>query len=271
MGGSPARGVTARLAAVGLARGPGAAVATVAFLTIAFSLALLAEGYRATLSRADREQAAFQVPLDVVVRENLQNLVPVFDAAPLARFQTVVGDGGSAHPVLRMSSSAGRAERVSGVTVLGLDGDTIRGLGVWRPEWGSGKRPATSRRSFTRAMTCAAGRMIADGRIVLGVSPGIVSYAAVVRLQDGSFRRIELGDADPKGRERSARGTAHALLVRLQIVPPRRLVERGADAGNGFIQSVRLSGPLAGSSATGRARVASYRIRPRTESRRACR
>ena len=71
----------ARLAAVGLARGPGAAVATVAFLTIAFALALLAEGYRATLVRGDREQAAFRAPLDVVVREDLRNLVRVFDAA----------------------------------------------------------------------------------------------------------------------------------------------------------------------------------------------
>ena len=77
-----AAALAARLAAVGLARGPGAAVATVAFLTIAFALALLAEGYRATLSRADREQAAFQVPLDVMVRENLQNLVPRLRRSP---------------------------------------------------------------------------------------------------------------------------------------------------------------------------------------------
>ena len=48
-------------------RGPGAAVATAGFLTIAFAVALLAEGYRATLSRADREQAAFQVPHEIVV------------------------------------------------------------------------------------------------------------------------------------------------------------------------------------------------------------
>ena len=240
-------GVAARLAAVGLARGPGAAVATVAFLTIAFSLALLAEGYRATLSRADREQAAFQVPLDVVVRENLQNLVAVFDAAPLARFQTVVGDGGSAHPVLRMSSSAGRSERVSGVTVLGLDGDAIRGVGVWRPEWGSGKKAGDLASLVDpRHDVSLRGRAIADGRIVLRVSPGIVSYAAIVRLEDGSFRRIELGEADPKeARTLRARVPRDALLVRLQIVPPRRIIEGGADAGNGFIESVRLSGPLA--------------------------
>jgi FtsX-like permease family len=239
-------GVAARLAAVGLARGPGAAVATVAFLTIAFALALLAEGYRATLSRADREQAAFEVPPDVVVRENLQNLVRVFEAAPLGRFAQVAGEGGSAHPVLRVSSSAGRAERVSGVTALGLDGDSIRGIGVWRPDWASGMDPDQLASVVAPGHDVALrGLALPGDRIVLGVSPGIVSYAAIVRLDDGSFRRVVLGDADPKHpqtlRARVPRG---AQLVRLQVVPPRRLIERGADAGNGFVETVRLSGPL---------------------------
>ena len=96
-----------RLAAIGLARGPGAAVATVAFLTIAFAVALLAEGYRATLVRGDREQAAFQVPHDVVVREDLRNLVRVFDAAPLERFEELVGDGGAARPCCACAAAPG--------------------------------------------------------------------------------------------------------------------------------------------------------------------
>ena len=83
--------LSARLAAVGLAPRPGRAVATVAFLTIAFALALLAEGYRATLAQGERDQAAFQVPLDIVVREDLQNLVRVFDVAAPERFQRLAG------------------------------------------------------------------------------------------------------------------------------------------------------------------------------------
>ena len=51
------RSVGARLAAVTLGRGPGAAAVTVAFLTLAFALALLAEGYRATLVQAESDQA----------------------------------------------------------------------------------------------------------------------------------------------------------------------------------------------------------------------
>ena len=53
--------VGARLAAVSLGRGPGAAAVTVAFLTLAFALALLAEGYRATLvqPRVTRRRSRF--------------------------------------------------------------------------------------------------------------------------------------------------------------------------------------------------------------------
>jgi hypothetical protein len=239
--------VWARLAAVGLARGPGAAVATVAFLTIAFALALLAEGYRATLLRGDRDQAAFQVPLDISVREDLQNLVRVADVAPIERFGQLAGDGGAAYPVLRVSASAGRAERVSGVTVLGLDPLAIQRVGVWRPEWASGRGTRELASLVDPGGTVSLqGIRPADGRIVLGVSPGIVSFAATVRFPDGSFRRVELGGA----RSRSAtvlvkqfpRGT---LLLSVEIVPPPRLIERGADAGIGFFATVRFSGPLA--------------------------
>jgi hypothetical protein len=241
------RRLPARLAAIGLARGPGAAVATVAFLTIAFALALLAEGYRATLVRGDREQAAFQVPHDVVVREDLRNLVRVFDAAPLARFDQLVGEGGAARPVLRVTGGAGRAERVSGVTVLGLDDAAIEGVGVWRDDWGSG-RGSAELASLVRpnAAMEMRGVSLPDGRIELGVGAGLVSLAAIVRLEDGSFRRVELGDARPGFptvlRARTAPGS---VLTRLDVVPPPRLIERGADAGVAFFATVPLSGSLA--------------------------
>ena len=241
------RGLPARLAAIGLARGPGAAVATVAFLTIAFAVALLAEGYRATLVRADREQAAFDVPHDVVVREDLRNLVRVFDAAPLGRFDELVGGDGAARPVLRVTGAAGRAERVSGVTVLGLDGAAIEGVGVWRDEWAAG-RGRSELASLVRpdADVEMRGVSLPDGRIALEVGPGIVSFAAIVRLEDGSFRRVELGDARQDSstmlRARAARGS---LLTRIEVVPPPRLIEGGADAGVAFFDTVELSGALA--------------------------
>jgi len=238
--------VATRLAAVGLGRGPGAAVATVAFLTIAFALALLAEGYRATLARADREQAAFQVPLDLTVKEDLENLVRVFDVASPARFRQLAGNGGAAYPVLRVTGGAGRAERVSGVTVLGLDQGAIENVGVWRREWSDGRslyqlaslvdpgRPVEQR-----------GVRLPDGRIRFRVGPSLLSLAALVRL-DGTFRRVVVGAAKPRSASViEAKVPPGSTLVALELVPPPRIIERGADAGIAFIGSLRLSGPLA--------------------------
>ena len=239
--------LSSRLAAVGLARGPGVAVATVAFLTIAFAVALLAEGYRATLDRADREQAAFAVPHEVVVREDLGNLVRVFDAAPIERFEQLVGDDGAARPVLRVSGGAGRAERVSGVSVLGLDRAAIEGLGVWREDWSSGRGTAELARLVEPDGSAEMrGVPLPDGRIELGIGPSLVAVAAIVRTPAGAFRRIELGEAD-RNAPSVLRGAAPAgaMLTAVEIVPPPRLIERGADAGVGFFANVRLSGPLA--------------------------
>jgi hypothetical protein len=241
------RRLPSRLGAIGLARGPGAAVATVAFLTISFAVALLAEGYRATLVRGDRDQAAFQVPHDVVVREDLGNLVRVFDAAPLSRFAELAAGGGAARPVLRVNASAGRAERVGGVTVLGLEGAAIEGLALWRDEWAAG-RDRTEIESLVdpgRPVELR-GAVLPDGRIALRVGPGLVSLAAIVREPDGSFRRVELGDARPGTSSLlRARVPPGSLLTSVEIVPPPRLIEGGADAGTGFLATTRISGPLA--------------------------
>jgi hypothetical protein len=170
-----------RLAAVGLALGPGTAVVTVAFLTIAFGLALLAEGYRATLARGEREQAAFQVPLDVAVREDFGTLVRVFDAAPLERFRALAGSGGDAYPVLRVTGGAGRAEQVTGVTVLGLDGGVVEQLGVWRSEWASGAdRDELARIIDPGQAVALRGIPSPTGELALHVGASLISFVALV-------------------------------------------------------------------------------------------
>jgi hypothetical protein len=239
--------IATRLAAVGLGRGPGAAVATVAFLTIAFALAFLAEGYRATLERGDREQAAFAVPLDIVVREDLENLVRVFDVASPASFRELAGTGGSAYPVLRVTGGAGRAERVSGVTVLGLDQGAIENVGVWRPEWAGGREPSDLAAVVRPGHPVEQrGIRMPGGHIVLAAGPGLLSFAGIARLEDGSFRRIELGAQKPRTSVvLQARIPAGAKLVGTELVPPPRIIERGADAGIAFVGTVRFSGPLA--------------------------
>ncbi len=238
--------LTLRLAAVGLGRGPGTTVVTVAFLTIAFGLALLAEGYRATLARGEREQAAFQVPLDVAVREDLSSLVRVFDAAPLDRYRAVAGEGGSAYPVLRVTGGAGRAEQVTGVTVLGLDRDAIERVGVWRTDWagGDGRAEVAELVDPGRAVALA-GAALPAGRLRATVGPTRVSFVGVVETPHGAFERIELGaGSSSRSTTLRARAPQGSRLVSLEVKPPPRLIEGGADAGIAFSGTVRLSGPL---------------------------
>jgi hypothetical protein len=239
--------VSTRLASVGLARGPGAAVVTVAFLTIAFALALLAEGYRATLTRGEREQAAFRVPLDVTVREDLQALVRVFDAAPLARFRDLAGRDGEAYPVLRVSASAGRAELVTGITVLGLDGDAVERLRVWRSAWAGGKgRDELFAEIDTGDETTLRGIALPRGSVLLRAGPSLVSFAMVVATPEAGFRRVELGATDARRPSvLRARVPAGSRLVSVELVPQTRILERGADAGTALQGAMRLEGPLA--------------------------
>ena len=124
------RSLGLRIASLSLARNPGYAVAATAFLVVSFGLALFAESYRATLARGERDQAAHQVPLDYVVREDLRRLIPVQDAAPISRFGALPGV--EAAPVLRLTGGVGRLEGESGITLLGIDPGELAHLNGWR-------------------------------------------------------------------------------------------------------------------------------------------
>lgn len=241
------RFVPARLALLGLARGSGAAVVTASFLTIAFGLALLAEGYRATLARGEREQAAFQVPLDVIVREDPRALVRVFDAAPLDTFRSLAGPAGGAYPVLRVSASAGSVERITGVTVLGLERPVFESLELWRSGWAGGlERDDVADAVDPGRDVELRGVPLGAGTLRLSVGPGLIGLAAIVETREGAFERVELGSARSSGPSAlEARVPRGARLVSLEVVPPRRLIEGGANAGIAFPGTVRLDGPLA--------------------------
>ncbi|HEY1317879.1 MAG TPA: FtsX-like permease family protein [Gaiella sp.] len=230
----------ARLAGVSLARSPGAAGTAAAFLALALALACLAEAYRSTLASGERDQAAFAVPADVVVSENLSSLVPVLQAAPLTRFEAIPGVE-SVRPVVRLTASAGPSAAVSGVTVLGLAPAALAAMPLWRSDWG------VSRTTLVRTVepsgpTALRGRLL--GRTVaLSVDPGLVSFRAVIEGRDGVFRSVDLGDSDAHRAEvlrttlpASARG---GKLVELVLVPP-RILERGSDEGTALRGSTTL-------------------------------
>jgi hypothetical protein len=237
------RSVEARLAAVTLGRGPGAAAVTVAFLTLAFALALLAEGYRATLVQAEGDQASFAVPLDVLVREDFKSLVPVLDAAPLQRYAMIAG-GTTAVPVVRLRASVGNAEGVSGVTVLGLPAREIRLVHGWRGDFAD-----RSRASLVSAVTPPAGSALRGvqlgSHLAFTAGPGVLSLRAIVAGRDGSFSFVELGPLTAGGSTRFDRALPPRLrggtLLGLQLVPP-RLVDRGADAGRPLAGRLLLTG-----------------------------
>ncbi len=190
--------LASRLAAVGLARGPGAAVATVAFLTIAFALALLAEGYRATLVRADREQAAFRVPRSRRSRGSAQ-------PRPCLRRRAARAVRGAGRRRRRRAARASRggrcrARRAGEWRHRARPRRRARSsdVGVWRTEWASG------RSTTDLAALVDPGQPMELARVAIrpttGSSCGSGPSARLVRCgraprSDGSFRRIELGEA----------------------------------------------------------------------------
>jgi hypothetical protein len=99
------RGASAapRLALLALARGRARTSATAAFLAVSIGLAAFAAVYGATLSEGDRDQAAFQVPLDFTASQGTSLTRPL-DAAPLARWRAVA-PGAVALPVLRLPAA----------------------------------------------------------------------------------------------------------------------------------------------------------------------
>ena len=125
--------VPVRLAALSLARNPGRAAVAVAFLVVSLGLALFAETYRSTLARGETDQAAFSVPADFVVREDLTKLIPVFGAAQLQRFRSIA-PGVRAIPVLRLSANVRQLEASPGLTLLGIRAQDIPGL-RWRGDY----------------------------------------------------------------------------------------------------------------------------------------
>ena len=237
------KSVGARLAAVTLGRGPGAAAVTVAFLTLAFALALLAEGYRATLVQAESDQAAFAVPLDIVVREDLKSLIPVLDAAPLARYGTLAG-GRWRYPCVRIRASAGAAEGISGVTVLGLPAAEVAQVHGWRDGFSGSSR--TKLASLVKPPAGAAPQGSRSARGCGSVpGPGIVALRATIVAPDGRYSSLDLGSLAHEGGNTIQPALPARLrggkLVALDLVPP-RLVDRGADAGRPLAGQLRIDG-----------------------------
>jgi FtsX-like permease family len=189
--------VPARLAALSLARNPGRAAVAVAFLVVSLGLALFAATYRSTLVRGESDQAAFTVPADFVVREDLTKLVPVFQAAPLSRFDALA----HATPVLRVSGNVRRLEESQGLTVLGIPARDITRI-RWRSDYSPLSQRELAERLQPKGSVALQGvRLPTDARrIVLPIRArgDELAVRAVVVTPSGGAQGIKLGTTASK-------------------------------------------------------------------------
>lgn len=222
LGGRAAHGVRLelRLAALSLARRAAAPVLAAAFLVVSIGVALFASAYRATLERGQRDQAAFAVPADYVLREDLERLVTVQSAA---RSYDALGD---VFDVLRAS---GNVAGGPGLTLLGLPSTRLPQLNGWRDDFSSDSRSTLARRLAPPVPTALRGIRLPEAAKNVELPARLrgepVALALDVRNARGDFSVLSLGQVEAGSRVLTARiptaargGTVIAVRVALPLV-----------------------------------------------------
>lgn len=185
--------VPVRLAALSLARNPGRAAVVAAFLVVTLGLAVFAESYRSTLTRGQRDQAAFALPVAAIAREDLTRLVPVERAASVQRFARAAPDA-RAFPVVRLSGDVRGSG--TGFQLLGIPADQLERL-RWRSDYSPDSPAELARLLRPKGSTALQGaRLPADARrLVLPVRTrgDELAVRAFVVTPTGGVRGVALG------------------------------------------------------------------------------
>ncbi len=243
---SRGRSVGLRLAALSLARHPGHAAVATAFLVVSVGLAVFAESYRSTLARGQVEQAAYAVPLDYTLKEDLTRLIRVSDAAPPATLADL-GPDVQVEPVLRLSGNVSRAGGRTGIAIVGLDAGAIPALRGWRDDFSAVSPSTLAKRIEPAGATEIQGPVLPDdaSRLEAEARGEGVSLTASVQTPAGGYVHLVLGEAERDGSTlrvpvpEEARG---GRVVALTLNPPVRVQERG---GEGRPRELALElGPL---------------------------
>jgi hypothetical protein len=261
----PSRAVVGRLTALGLVRNPGYAAVAVAFVAVSVGLALFAEAYRSTLERGERDQARYAAPADFIVREDLSHLVPVRDAVRPTDLRSLGADARSS-AVLRVNGSIRGARDVTGVTVLGLDRSSVEGIDGWRGDFSDAGVATLADRIAAPGKVATTGpalpRRATRLLLPVRVRGRSFSMAAIIHTRDASFVTLPLGSTDvDSATTLSASIPARARggeLVAFRFDPPKRLVERGSDAG-GIARSTATMAPIVAVTGAHREVVTDYR------------
>ncbi len=231
---SRGRSVSLRLAALSLARHPGHAAVAAAFLLVSVGLAVFAESYRTTLARGQEEQAAFAVPLDFTLREDLTRLIRVGEAAPPEQLASL-GEAVQVEPVLRLSANVNRSGGRTGITVLGLEAGAVPTLNGWRGDFAALTPQALGARIQPVGDASTRGPVLpADATALeLPAQGQPVVLTASVETPNGEFTHIELGSPEQASPSvlraavpEEARG---GRLVSLTVSPQARVQERGGE------------------------------------------
>lgn len=245
----PHDALTLRLAALGLARRPGYASVAVAFVAVSVGFALFASSYRSTLVTGQRQEAAFAVPADDVVAEDLSQLIPVRSLVTPALVRSLPA---GVTPVTRVAGNIAGAD-VTGITVLGLPRPALARIGGWRSDFASAGPQQLARDvdpgrpvALRGPQLPASARRLSVRMVVRGTLLGLVAY---VQARDGAFVPVRLArNEGPRPELLTARVPAEARggrLVAFRFDPPPKLDERGADAGAPAVGTVLLGPPLA--------------------------
>jgi hypothetical protein len=245
----PENALALRLAALGLARRPGYAAVAVAFVVVSVGFALFASSYRSTLVVAQRQEAAFAVPADEVVREDLAQLIPVRSVVT-PQVERSLGPGVRVDRVTRVAGSIVGAD-VTGITVLGLPRGALAGIGGWRSDFASAGPKQLAHEVDPGRPVALRGPRIPDGArrlslrmVVHRTQLGLVAYVAA---PDGSFVPIRLArNEGPRPTVLVApvpAGARGGRLVAYRLEPPPKLEERGADSGAPAVGIVELGPP----------------------------
>jgi hypothetical protein len=231
---SRGRSVSLRLAALSLARHPGHAAVAAAFLLVSVGLAVFAESYRSTLARGQEEQAAFAVPLDFTLKEDLTRLIRVREAAPPEQL-AALGEGVRVEPVLRLAGNAGRAGGRTGITVLGLEADALPALTGWRSDFSALTPQALAARIAPEGDASPRGPVLPADAAALELpaqGPPVVLTASVEAAR-GDIVQLELGTPPREGarvlRTPVPAGARGGTIIALTISPPARVQERGGE------------------------------------------
>jgi hypothetical protein len=170
-----------RLASLSLARRGGAAVVAAAFVVVSAGVALFAVTYRATLERGQRDQAAFSVPADYVLSEDLTRLVPIQRVSP-ARLGTL----GDAVEVVRLSGD----QRGRGFTLVGVPATALADVQGWRDRPDAAVLRALGPSRTLDGIDVRASRLT----FPISVRGAQVSLTLDIRRPRGDFATVPLGN-----------------------------------------------------------------------------